>query len=133
MAETTKTGSMHKWEKPAPELIKTFQEAMQPLPGIQMRQMFGCPTAFINGQMFACLQAQQMVLRLSEAERTAFLQLDGARPFEPMAGRVMREYVVVPAPMLASPEELDDWILKALAYAHSLPPKEAKPKGKAKK
>ena len=133
MAETQKPGSMPKWEKSPPELIKAFQEAMQPLPGIQVRQMFGYPAAFVNGQMFACLHERKMALRLPGADQSVFLQLEGARQFEPMPGRPMREYVVVPPAMLASPEELDAWILKALAFAHSLPPKEAKPKGKARK
>ena len=63
------------------------------------------------------------MLRLSEAERTEFLALDGAARFEPMPGRPMREYVTVPQRMLASPDELAAWLEKSYAYAKSLPPK----------
>jgi TfoX/Sxy family transcriptional regulator of competence genes len=101
---------------------------MQPLPGIQLRQMFGYPAAFVNGQMFAGLHEEKMVLRLPEEERASFLLLAGARQFEPMPGWPMREYVVVPPSMLAARDELDGWILKALAYTISLPPKVNKSK-----
>jgi len=51
----------------------------------------------------------------------------GGRPFEPMPGRPMREYVVVPAKMVGDPAELQTWIEKSAAFAATL---EAKPKKK---
>jgi hypothetical protein len=48
-----------------------------------------------------------------------------AEQFEPMSGRVMREYVVVPKVLLKAPGELRAWVEKSLAYVSSLP---AKPK-----
>jgi TfoX/Sxy family transcriptional regulator of competence genes len=119
-----------KWKKSSPELVQAFKEAMQPIPAIQLRQMFGYPAAFANGQMFAGLHEEKMVLRLPEEEREVFLQLAGSRQFEPMQGRPMREYVVVPPALQADPDELHRWILKALDYASSLPPKAAKPRRK---
>jgi hypothetical protein len=47
----------------------------------------------------------------------------------------MKEYVLVPASVLAAPEALEAWVATALAYGGSLPakaPKTKAPKTKAK-
>jgi hypothetical protein len=66
-----------------------------------------------------------MVLRLPDEQRNEFLRLKGAEQFEPMPGRVMRGYVVVPKVLLNAPGQLRPWVEKSLAYVSSLP---AKPK-----
>lgn len=88
--------------------------------------MFGYPCAFVNGQMFAGLHQENMVLRLSEEDRRQFLQLEGARIFEPMPGRMMREYVVVPPCVLERFSTLRQWGNRSLQFAQSLKPKQAK-------
>jgi TfoX/Sxy family transcriptional regulator of competence genes len=94
--------------------------------------MFGYAAAFTGGNMFAGLHEAGLVMRLPEKEREAFLGQEGARPFEPMPGRVMREYVVAPDSLADAPAALRDWIGKAFRYASSLPAKPAK-KGVARK
>jgi len=91
--------------------------------------MFGYSCVFARGNMFAGLHEAGMVLRLPDEERTEFLRLKGAKQFEPMPGRVMREYVVVPKGLLKSPEELRVWVEKSLAYVSSLPAKPKKSSG----
>ena len=91
--------------------------------------MFGYSCVFAKGNMFAGLHEAGMVLRLPDEERTGFLRLKGAKQFEPMPGRVMREYVVVPKGLLKSPEELRVWVEKSLAYVSSLPAKPKKSSG----
>ncbi len=56
---------------------------------------------------------------------------NGAALFEPMKGRPMREYVVLPKEILNSPAILEEWIKKSLDFVSSLPPK--KPKKKKRK
>ena len=90
--------------------------------------MFGYPCAFVQGNLFMGLFEQSMMLRLCETDRATFLALDGAGPFEPMAGRPMKEYALVPVEMLRRPDELTAWVRRSLDYAASLPPKEKKPK-----
>jgi TfoX/Sxy family transcriptional regulator of competence genes len=102
-----------------------FEKSLKPFSEIQTRKMFGYPVAFVNSHMFAGLHQNNMILRLSGDDRTGFLQQDGAKIFEPMPGRLMREYVVVPASMLRSAKPLDVWLKKAWTYARSLPPKAA--------
>jgi len=50
--------------------------------------------------------------------------------FEPMPGRPMKEYVVVP-PALADSAEVDDWVRRSRAYAGQLPAKKPKARKKA--
>jgi len=70
------------------------------------------------------------MLRLSDADRAKFLELPAAKPFAPMPGRVMREYVEVPPDILKSEAELKKWLKRGLAYAQTLPPKAKKVKSK---
>lgn len=108
---------------PAPEWIKElFANTLSYFPEAEQRKMFGYPCAFVNGQMFVGVFADRLMMRLSEEDRTKFLKLKGAKPFEPMLGRPMREYVEVPGAMNES-AELRKWLKKSLAYAQSLPPK----------
>lgn len=111
-------------ERPAPdELLRTVEDGLSFLRGGEIRKMFGYPCSFIGRQMFVSLHQENMILRLSESDGQKFLKLDGAAPFEPMPGRVMREYVVVPESILSPEEELEAWLKKTFAYAECLPPK----------
>lgn len=95
--------------------------------------MFDYSCVFAKGNMFAGLHEAGMVLRLSEEQRSEFLRLKGAEPFEPMPGRVMREYVVVPRILLNEPDQLRKWTEKSLAYVLSLPAKAKKDPGGSKR
>jgi TfoX/Sxy family transcriptional regulator of competence genes len=116
---------MKKW-KPAPrEAVAAFEAATSGLTGVEPRKMFGYSCVFAKGHMFTGLHEAGMVLRLPKEQRAEFFRLKGAEQFEPMPGRVMREYVVVPRVLLNAPEQLRGWVEKSLAYVSSLP---AKPK-----
>ena len=117
--------------KPAPEAAAAaFAHAIAGLEGAEPRKMFGYSCAFANGHMLAGLHELGMIIRLPEGERGQFIQQFGARLFEPMPGRVMREYVVVPATLLAATDELRAWLNKSLRYVNSLPPKSKRGPGK---
>jgi TfoX/Sxy family transcriptional regulator of competence genes len=115
---------MPKFTKPPNALVETFTRAIAQMVGVESRQMFGYPAAFTqtNAQMFASVFQDQMIVRLPETDRAA-LAATGWRPFEPMPGRPMREYMVVPEAVRESPPALRDWVAKAAAYAVSLPRK----------
>jgi TfoX/Sxy family transcriptional regulator of competence genes len=118
---------MEKWKPAPPEAVSAFDTATTGLTGAEPRKMFGYSCVFVKGNMFAGLHEAGIVLRLPDEERSEFLRLKGAKPFEPMPGRVMREYVVVPSVLLRAPEQFRPWVEKALAYASSLPAKTHKP------
>jgi TfoX/Sxy family transcriptional regulator of competence genes len=111
------------WRPVSAELARLFSELVSVLPpDVERRKMFGCPCVFVNNNMFAGVHQENMMMRLPEAERQALIQADGS-PFEPVRGRIMREYVTAPQAMLGNPTELSSWLEKAYAYAKSLPPK----------
>jgi len=101
---------------------------MAALPLAQTKTVFGSPASFVNGHMFAGIQNESFFLRLPDAERVSFMQTVSAAQWEPIPGRPMREYVVVPAPLIEAPGQLNAWLGKSIAYVQSLPPKPAKKK-----
>jgi TfoX/Sxy family transcriptional regulator of competence genes len=116
---------------PAPnEMVVLFDQVIQSVPGAQVRKMFGYPAAFLNGNMFAGLYDNYMMLRLSPHDLKTFLEHYKSHLFEPMPGRPMREYGVVPPALLTSESELMEWLGKSFDYVNSLPPKQPKKKKK---
>jgi TfoX/Sxy family transcriptional regulator of competence genes len=107
------------WQKSDPEVVQRFLASLPLTQGVERRQMFGYPCAFINGNMFAGLHEQRLIVRVpSEA---------ASRPFEVM-GTVMREYVAVENALECPPAEFSEWIARGLAYTRTLPPKKAQAK-----
>jgi TfoX/Sxy family transcriptional regulator of competence genes len=111
--------------KAPPELIALFDAAIAARPGVERRQMFGYPCAFLNGNMLAGLFEDQMMVRLSEADRARAASEIGAEPFAP-GGRPMREYVVLPKAIVADKGKLGPWIERAIAHVEALPAKTPK-------
>ena len=122
-----------KWTKSPPELINLFHAVLPKDPSVEPRRMFGFDCAFVNGNMFTGLHQADLMVRLPEAEREPLLALPGARPFEPVKGRSMREYVVVPASMYADRRALARCVAKGLRYAASLPAKKKSPRPKRRR
>ena len=115
---------MKAWKKTSPELVAAFDKALPASPGVTRRPMFGYASAFVNGNMFAGTFQDAIIVRLGERDRAELLKVKGATPFEPM-GRPMKEYVAVPASIVATPRLLGSWIERAHRYALALPAKNA--------
>jgi TfoX/Sxy family transcriptional regulator of competence genes len=114
----------------SPEALAAIFYEVMPGPPATRRKMFGYPAGFVNGNMFMGLFEDSMILRLPGELREELIQLHGGKPFAPMAGRVMKEYVALPAALLHDREQLSSWVGKALAYGESLEPKSTKTKSK---
>lgn len=118
------------WKKDSAEMVQFLDAALAPLP-CQRRMMFGTPAYFINDNMFAGLHEDHFILRLSKADREALVEtFDEATQFEPMPGRPMREYMVLPEALYNDAATLQDWLGRSYDYASSLPPKAPKAKKK---
>jgi TfoX/Sxy family transcriptional regulator of competence genes len=120
------------WKKTPPELAAKFAKAAPKDPNVVRKPMFGYPALFLNGNMFAGTFQDKIVARLDDAARVRAVKA-GAKPFEPMPGRPMKEYVVVPAADVAKPAALAKWIEEARAYAVRLPEKTKPAKKPVKK
>jgi TfoX/Sxy family transcriptional regulator of competence genes len=126
MEKKRKASPAKKWGPASDEWTEVYNKIAA---GIgDQRRMFGFPCAFVNGNMFAGLFQTGLFLRLSETEREEFLRLKGASRFEPLPGRVMREYVTAPADMARQPKVVAEWLRKAFVYGSFLPAKVMKRK-----
>ena len=72
-------------------------------------------------------------MRLDEGSRAQLLAIAGAKRFEPMAGRPMAEYVVVPKRRSEEGSEAKTWIAKALNWTANLPAKVGRSKAAVKR
>jgi TfoX/Sxy family transcriptional regulator of competence genes len=116
------------WTKASQALIDLFAESLPNAPGVEPRKMFGYPAAFVNGNMFAGVFQDAVFARLP-ADRWQSLERDhGARAFEPMRGRPMKDYLQLPDDIVSNESELADALMAAWRHTASLPPKIKKPK-----
>lgn len=114
------------WEKSSPDLIDCFNALAPKDPTVEQKKMFGWPCYFVNGNLFAGLHKQSMIFRLSGKDQQIFLKMEGASEFEPMPGRKMKGYVILDNPLVRDRKELAHWMIRALEYGRSLPPKSKK-------
>jgi TfoX/Sxy family transcriptional regulator of competence genes len=110
------------WETSPPELIDRFGSLIERFPELERRKMFGYPAAFLHGNMVTGLHATRWVVRLDD-EGLAGLRAAGGTTFEPMPGRTMKSFAVLPDEIVADDARVSDWIQRAIAHVRSLPPK----------
>ena len=112
----------HGVDKAAADRAERFREVMAAYPEAPVRNTFGSPCAYVNGNMAIGVHGQGWFVRL-DAGGTAELAAAGGRPFMPMAGRPMTGYTLLPEAILDDAPERDRWISRSLAYVATLPPK----------
>lgn len=112
--------------KPSDQAKATFSGLVPDEPAVALRPMFGNLAAFVNGNMFAGLFGEDLFVRLPDSE-AAPIKSKGGRPFEPMPGRAMTGYVIVPATWQKKPESVRGWINRSLEVARAMPAKAKKP------
>ena len=118
------------WRK-APEELNRFLE--ETLRGVkcQFRKMFWYSTYFINNNMFVGAHHEGLFLRLSpEDRRSTMSEHDEIGPFEPIPGRTMKEYVVIPEHIYTDSGVFPDLLARSVDYVSSLPPKEKRKRKK---
>ena len=103
-----------------------FESVVPEHPQVRLRPMFGQLSAFVNGNMFMGVFGPDLFVRLPETDRDAVMA-EGGGPFEPMPGRPMREYVILPLEWRARPDRLRQWVARSLEHAEAMPPKQPKP------
>jgi TfoX/Sxy family transcriptional regulator of competence genes len=112
------------WKKASPALIEMLEEAVRAY-DCDRRFMFGSPTFFVNGNMFAGVFEDTVIIRLSESDRqAAYAGHDEVGPFTPMEGRPMKEYAAFAEGVTADKEVFGEWLGRSYRYAASLAPKQ---------
>jgi TfoX/Sxy family transcriptional regulator of competence genes len=106
-------------------MISIYQNIVSYLDGIEKRKMFGCPCAFVNGNMFFGVYQDQLFLRMNEENREALNQIIPIKSFSPM-GKVMKAYISIPREIINEQDKLLLLVKNALLNALVLPPKHKK-------
>jgi TfoX/Sxy family transcriptional regulator of competence genes len=119
---------MNEMPRPSDATKQLFRDALPPDDRVAVKPMFGQLAAFVNDNMFGSIFGEDLVVRPDADGRAALLAEPGAAVFEPMAGRPMKEHVVLPRAWHADPARLRAWYQRALDAAVALPPKEKRPK-----
>jgi TfoX/Sxy family transcriptional regulator of competence genes len=115
-----------KWKKAPDELVALLAYRMKNI-DCEYKKMFGYPVYFKNGNMFTGLQGDNVFLRLSDFEIKRFIEeWPEAKLLEPVPGRIMRSYVVVPKSLYSKEDSFKLWLDKSINYVSSLPKKQKK-------
>ncbi len=105
-------------------LLKKMQAALPPNVDWRFRPMFGGIGAYADDRMCVSLSDIGLAVKLSGGERSALLELKGAKPlrYEPGAP-ASKTYVVVPDAMLSDRKALGRWLGLCAAQAVAAPAK----------
>lgn len=107
----------------SPRAGKLLEELVGDDSRLQIRKMFGQPAAFVNGNLCVGTFGNDFFVRLSEADAEVLSKVTGVRPFEPMPGRAMKQYLILPPALLERSAQAKKWVARSIEYALSLPPK----------
>ena len=119
-----------KWAKAPVELKILLEEVMKGF-DCEKRLMFGYPAYFINSNMFVGLFADKLFVRLSADQRPELQKVDsGIANLEPMPGRPMKDYYVLPLELYSKPADLAAIISDSADYTRTLAPKAKKARKK---
>jgi TfoX/Sxy family transcriptional regulator of competence genes len=108
-------------DKAGPELLARFEELVEVVADADRKLVFGSPTCLVGGNMFFGVHATGLFVKLDELQGRALLGAGGA-PFEPMPGRAMGGFYLLPDTL---PDQ-EQWVRRSYAYAVTLPPKKPK-------
>ncbi len=109
--------------KPSEQAKAAFQKLVPSDPAVTTRPMFGNLAGFVNGNMFCGLFGEDLFVRISDEDQSR-VRKQGGKAFEPMPGRAMTGYVMVPAGWHKKPDATSAWIVTALSWSRALPAKE---------
>jgi hypothetical protein len=106
--------------------VRAFEGLTPDAPGIVVRKVFGQPAALVNGHMFLGVFGSHLVVRLSDQD--AANAVPRLAPFEPMPGRPMRGFYLLPDSLPVDLAGSRPWVARALAHARGLPAKARRPR-----
>ena len=117
---------MAKWKK-APEEVKEILAIAVSKIECTRKIMFGYPAYFINNNMFTGVYQDSIIIRLDTESREKLLSTNhNIKRFEPMKGRIMKEYLELPKSVYSDKAILKKLVTTSYEYASTLPAKPVK-------
>jgi TfoX/Sxy family transcriptional regulator of competence genes len=111
--------------KPSAAATERLRALVSGDPRVQIKKMFGHAAAFVNGNLCVGTFGDDVFVRLSESDCQEAAKIRGARPFEPMPGRPMKQYLVLPPSLLSKPSLSRKWVGRSISFVVALPPKKS--------
>jgi TfoX/Sxy family transcriptional regulator of competence genes len=106
-------------------LADRVRELIATEPGLDERRMFGGLAFLINGNMSLTVSRKGgLLVRVPPTEAETLLTAQ-AQPAI-MGSRTMRGWLQVAPTAVEHPDELEQWVSRAVTYARSLPPKSSR-------
>jgi hypothetical protein len=124
---------MPRFAKSPPELIERFDSIAADFPEATRRLTFGYPCLYVGGNMVSGLYESSWHVRLGPDDRRELEAIPGAATFEPMPGRPMTGFTLLPPTIVDDDEAVRRWVRKAVAHGATMPPKVPKSKAKTTK
>jgi TfoX N-terminal domain len=122
---------MPDFAKSPAELVERFDTVAADFPAAQRRLTFGYPCLYVGGNMVSGLFGSSWHVKLGPNERRELEAIPGTAPFEPMPGRPMTGFTLLPPSIIDDDVAIHRWVQRAIEYGATLPPKV--PKGKKPK
>jgi TfoX/Sxy family transcriptional regulator of competence genes len=123
---------MPDFAKSPPELVERFETIAAEYPEATRRLTFGYPCLYVGGNMVSGLFESSWHVKLGPEERHELEAIPGAAQFEPMPGRPMTGFTLMPSSIIDDDEAIRRWVKRAIEFGATLPPKVPKAKAKAK-
>src|SRR5262249_55895535 len=114
------------WKKSSDIAVKRFIEALPEVAQGGRRKMFGSEACFVNGGFWAGMYQDDVVIKLPAEVKEAQRELSHAKPFDPMGGRPMKSWWVVPRVVSESPKALSGLLTSTFAVVAMGAPKKVK-------
>ena len=109
-------------------LIERFDAVAADFPEATRRLTFGYPCLYVGGNMVTGLFGESWHVRVGKDDTEELLRLPGAGPFEPMPGRPMTGFTLLPETIVDDDVEVREWVGRAIAHVSTMPVKTPKPK-----
>jgi len=119
------------WKKSPEESLTFLSETLKDVE-CQSKQMFGYRSTSLTTICLLELIRTTYFYDWRQKIGRRLMNYEGIRPFEPMPGRIMKEYVAIPEPLYRNKKIFTELLAKSIQYVSSLPPKEKKKKTKKK-
>ncbi len=103
-------------------LAQRIREALQGVPGLTEKKMFGGLAFLLRGNMVCGVVGEELMVRVGPGEYERSLSRPHARAMD-FTGRPMKGFVYVSPEGFAEDEGLAQWVGLGVSYAGSLPGK----------
>jgi hypothetical protein len=103
-------------------LAQRIRAALSDVRKLTEKKMFGGISFLVGGNLACGVSGPSLMVRIGRGDVAAALAQPTVRPLD-MAGRPMKDWVLVEPAGLQSADDVQRWVDQGVAFAQSLPPK----------